>query len=117
MTAIYAKLQRLNQPIRAAFFVAPFIGNLGIREYDRANADFNSFPFKLELIRKKAQKFYIYRLDNDPYVPNNLGILLSYNLKIKEKIVPGGGHLNSEAGYREFPLLLKDILKELEVDI
>lgn len=114
---ICAKLQQLDQPIKAVFFVAPLIGNCGLIEYDRANRDFNSFPFDWELIRKRVKRFYIYRSDNDPYVPNNIGRLLSSNLKMQEKIVPGGGHLNSEAGYKKFPLLLKDILKELEVDI
>lgn len=111
---ICAKLQELKKPIKAIFLVAPFLGRLGLSDYDKICTDFNSFPFKWNLIKKRANSFYIYRANNDPYVPEEKGKLLANKLKVTETIIDQGGHLNSESGYTQFPLLLKDLKKELK---
>lgn len=111
--AILAKLQQLEKPIKAAFLVAPFLGEIGILDYDKANTDFISFPFKWDLIKKRAGKFYIYRSNNDPYVPEKNGRIMAEKLKVKERIILDSGHLNAESGYTKFPRLLKDLKQEL----
>lgn len=44
--------------------------------------------------------------DNDPYIPQVVLHKLVLKLEAKEIIIPGGGHLNSEAGYDHFEELL-----------
>lgn len=110
---ICAKLQELEKPIKACFVVAPFKGDIGVLEYDKANSNFSNFNFKWGKIRKMA-KFYIYRSNDDPYVPKEKGKILSKKLKIKEILIPKGGHLNAERGYTKFPQLLKDIREEIK---
>ncbi|MBU1110722.1 alpha/beta hydrolase [Patescibacteria group bacterium] len=110
---ICAKLQQLEKSVGAVFLAAPFIGDVGNAEYDELNADFNSFPFDWELIKKRCKKFYIYRSDNDPYVPEEQGRAMAENLGVSEIIIPSGGHLNAETGYTKFPLLFKELEQEI----
>ena len=105
---ICAKLQEINKPIKACYFVAPFLGKIGNTIYDKANNNFVNYPFKWKKISRMS-KFYIYRTDNDPYIPEKFGKKISNNLKINETIIHNGKHLNSEAGFDTFPKLLEDI--------
>jgi len=109
---ICAKLQQLDKPIKASFLVAPFLGKIGNDVYDKANSNFVNYPFNWNKI-KKMSKFFIYRSDNDSYVPEKFGKIVADNLKVKEITVPDGKHLNGEAGFNDFPKLLKDIKKIL----
>ena len=49
--------------------------------------------------------------DDDPYVPQANLRKLATDIGVKPIIVAKGGHLNSEAGYNTFPLLLETITK------
>jgi hypothetical protein len=106
-------LERNEVSIKAAFFVAPFIGSLGIGKFDTVNKTFMHGDFDWKKITGRCNKFYIYSSDNDPYVPLDKGTFLSRKLNANYKLIKNGGHMNSEAGYKEFPLLLDDIKKEL----
>ncbi len=44
--------------------------------------------------------------DNDPHVSFNLEKAFADAIATKQEVIKGGGHLNSESGYREFPKLL-----------
>ena len=50
--------------------------------------------------------------DNDPYVPQSSLKLLADNLGVKPIVIKEGGHLNTDAGYTSFPLLL-DVIQEM----
>ena len=45
--------------------------------------------------------------DNDPYVPQAALKYLADSLGVQPVVVPNGGHLNSEAGFTEFPRLVE----------
>lgn len=47
--------------------------------------------------------------DNDPYVPQHALKDLAQKLHVQPIIMAGGGHLNTDAGYTEFPALLEII--------
>ena len=49
--------------------------------------------------------------DHDPYVPLRLSSFVADKLGVEPIIIPGGGHLNADAGFTEFPLLLDHLLK------
>jgi predicted alpha/beta hydrolase family esterase len=110
---ICVKLQELKTPIKACFFIAPFVGKIGNKEYDQYNSEFISFDFNWNKIKAKS-KFYIYRSNNDPYVPEESGKVLAEKLEVKETIIPNGGHLNAESGFVQFPKLLEDIKKVIQ---
>ncbi len=102
-------LEKLKQPVHAAFFVAAPIGIKPIRYYDSDFA-FSGFDFNWPEIKKKAKHFVVYHSDTDPYVSLANGEQLAKNLGVKLSFVPNAGHLNAESGFTSFDLLLKDVL-------
>jgi len=103
-------LEKVNQPVKAAFFVGTPIGIKPIKYYDRDLA-FSGFDFDWNKIKKSAKKFVAFHSDNDPYVALENGEKLSENLDIKLNFVPNSGHFNAAAGYTKFPALLQEITK------
>ena len=110
---ILRKLEEINDPIKASFLVAGFVGVLG-NKYDGVNKTFFENDFNWDKIRSNCERFYVYHSDNDPYVPLEKGESLARKLNAKLKIVESAGHFSKTAGYTKFDLLLKDIKKEVE---
>jgi predicted alpha/beta hydrolase family esterase len=106
-------LERLNSPIRAAFFVSGFIGLLDNPDFDNINKSFVDKEFVWKKIKQNCQKFYIFHSDSDPYVPLSQGRDLTKKLNGELIIIKNGGHLNEQAGFKKFDLLLNKINKEL----
>jgi len=106
-------LERLNHPIRAAFFVAGFVGLLGNPTFDEINKTFIDKSFDWKKIKQNCKRFYVFHSDNDPYVPLEKGKELAKNLGAELIIVKGAGHFNERAGYTKFYLLLEKIKNEL----
>ena len=44
--------------------------------------------------------------DDDPYLPEGIGAAYGLPLKIATTVIPGGAHLNTDAGYGEWPAVL-----------
>ncbi len=97
-------------PIKATFFVAGFLGKIGIPEYDLINETFVCRNFDWQRIRRNAAKMFVFSGDNDPYVPAEKSAALSESLLVQPTIICGGGHLNAESGYHDFPQLLEQLL-------
>ncbi len=107
---IFNVLERLEQPIKAAFLVAGFIGKLSKEEFDKINASFAEREFDWNKIRKNCEQFYLYSSEDDPYVPISKGYDLAINLKVEvNDYFEKAGHFNAAAGYTKFPRLLDDI--------
>lgn len=105
-------LEQLEKQIRAVFLVSGFTKLLGKPElemYDKVNRTFVERPFLWDTIKQKAKQIIIYYGDNDPYVPLDQAQEIAEGTEGNFKLVSGGGHLNKEFGYTEFPLLLEDI--------
>ena len=107
-------LARSTVPVKACFFVAGFLGMLGLPEFDTLNASFVVGPFDWERIRKNSGHARLYHGGDDPYVPLAKGRELAGRLGAALAVVPHGGHLNAAAGYRTFELLLNDVLLVLK---
>ena len=105
-------LERLNQPIYAAFFVAAPVGVKPIRYYD-SDFRFSGFNFNWKKIRSNAHNFFVFHSDNDPYICLDNGKKLAKKIGIKLKFIPQAGHLNAEGGYTKFDQLLEEINKIL----
>ncbi len=106
---ILKKIEELEKPIKAAFLVSGFIGELGLKEFDPINASFFEKGFNWSRIWQNCQKFFVYNSDNDPYVPLAKGEEIAKNLGVKLNIIHNAGHINAAAGYTQFPKLLEDI--------
>lgn len=99
-------LEQVREPIRCAVFVAGFCGRLGLPEYDELNSTFVDGQFDWPTIVGNAPARYCLIGDDDPYVPRAQAMELADQLQVTPKIVSRGGHLNAEAGFDTFPLLL-----------
>jgi hypothetical protein len=106
---ILSYLEKLKQPVKAAFFVAGFTGKLGIAHFDKANSSLADREFVWEAIKRNCGQFHVYASDNDPYVPLAKGKELAARLGVPLNLVRRAGHFNRQAGYSTFEILLHDI--------
>lgn len=103
-------LEKIKQPVQAAFFVGTPIGIKPILNFDRDEA-FSGFTFDWEAIKKNSKKFVVYHSDSDPYVGLENGKELAKKLGVSLSFIPNAGHFNKAAGYTEFPVLLEECLR------
>jgi predicted alpha/beta hydrolase family esterase len=66
-------------------------------------AEFFPPPMDIDTVRHGADGTVLVAGDNDPYLPEGIAAAYALPLKIATTIVPGGGHLNVDAGYGEWP--------------
>lgn len=102
-------LEKLNHPIKAAFFVAGFTGLLNNSRFDELIKTFVTKSFNWITIKKNCNKFYVINSENDPYVPIEDGKTLAEKLGTELISLKNAGHINEEAGYKEFSFLLDKI--------
>jgi predicted alpha/beta hydrolase family esterase len=60
-----------------------------------------------ENVTEKLRWAAVIYSDKDPYVPQAALRYMADSLGVQPIIIPGGGHLNSDAGFTEFPQLLE----------
>ena len=99
---------KFNLKLDLAIFVAPFLWTPNtIWQIDYVNQSFYKKKIDFKKIRKLISHSYVFYGDNDPYVPKKYP--LEFAKKIGSSIIPvkGGKHMNAEAGYTRFPLVLK----------
>jgi len=108
---IFRILEQRKSPIKAAILVAPAIGAIGVSDFDKLNATFVNKPYDWETIKRNCSYFSIYRGTDDPYIPIEQPQEIAKNLGINLKMIEKGGHLNTKAGFKEFPALLEEIKK------
>ena len=103
-------LEQTDDPIKAFVSVSGFAYPLGteLNEYFMIEKpiDFN------KIITKIGQAFVIYG-DNDPYVNQTALAALANELSVTPTIIHNGGHINTDAGFTELPIIL-EILKGIK---
>jgi len=100
-----------NKMINGAIFAAGFPQSVGIDEIE----NFFDTPVNFSAIKNKAKRFIVFASDNDPYVPHENAKILERELEGELVMVPNGGHLNTDDGFTEFPLLLEKILEKQDL--
>ena len=60
-------------------------------------------------IKEHAGYTRVFASENDPYVKLRKGKELAYGLGTHRTVIVGAGHFNKDAGYIEFPILLKEL--------
>jgi len=101
-------LERAKKPIRACILVASVWGIMG-NDFDPVMNTFTKQPYDWPVIRGNARNFMVIHGDNDPYIRLSLAEELARNLGTTVETISGGGHLNTTAGFAEFPFLLERI--------
>lgn len=110
---ILRMLDETDVTVKAVILVAPFMNKIGLPEYDALNASFVGKAVNWKSLRRKAQSWHCVMGDKDPYIPMSIAYETPMNLGIKPTIIKGGGHLNAESGYTQFPLVLDLILASI----
>lgn len=110
---ILSMLEKSTIPVKGCFLVSGFLGNLDISQFDEVNTTFTIQQFDWELILRSCGQVKVYNSDTDPYVPLKKGQELAQLLKAPLIIIRNGGHINTAAGFTEFPELLSDIKQYL----
>ena len=105
-------LEKLEKPVRAAFFVGTPVGVRPIQNWD-SDEKFSGFDFNWDKIKRNARDFVVYHSDTDPYVGLGNGEKLAKELGVDLTFIPNAGHFNARAGYTEFEHLLGEVNKVL----
>jgi len=104
-------LESLDRPVKGSIFVSGFIDKLGNDFFDNLNHTFVEHDFNWEKIKKNMGAATLFHGDNDPYIPMTAAQKLVDKLDTPLTIIPGGGHLNAQSGYTEFPQIINEINK------
>ena len=99
-------VERATEPLAGVFLAAPFIGSLGLPDYDPINRSFFETRFDWSAIDARAGHHRAcWAGDDDPYVPLARSQEVAAGLQATCNIVPAGGHLNAETGFLTFPAM------------
>ncbi|OGG18923.1 hypothetical protein A3D78_05705 [Candidatus Gottesmanbacteria bacterium RIFCSPHIGHO2_02_FULL_39_14] len=93
-----------------AIFVIPFMTALNRRDlwqFDHVNTSFYKSDFDFDLLKKQIPLSYVLYSDNDPYVDKKYSLEFAQKLDSSTIVIKGGKHLNIEAGFTNFPLVLE----------
>jgi predicted alpha/beta hydrolase family esterase len=82
--------------------VSPPSPNTSIEEI----AAFFPPPMDVDTVRRGADGTVLIGGDDDPYSPEGIASAYGVPLKIATTVIEGGGHLNLDAGYGEWPAML-----------
>ena len=94
--------------VKRLVFVCGFNNYFGIDEdYDDVNR--GMYLENLTDVKNYCDDIICFYTDNDPYVSPEAEKKFADVVATRQIMIDGGGHLNSESGYREFPELLEYI--------
>lgn len=107
-------LETLERPVAHAVLVGMPIAQTGIADIDALNESFFNHAFAWDKITANSKGFSLWHGDDDPYVALSQAQEAARRLGAPLAVVRGGGHLNQDSGYTEFPEIL-DLLKRLPI--
>jgi len=73
---------------------------------DPAVAAFFPPPLDIDTVRRGADGTVLVGGDDDPHLPEGIAAAYGVPLKMATTVISGGGHLNAESGYGEWPAVL-----------
>lgn len=109
VTSMLDFLENTKKKVRAAVSVSGIAEDYG--------SELNSYFLRekhidFTKVREHVEKAAVFYGDNDPYVPQETLKYVADGLGITPIVIPNGGHLNTDAGYTQFPQLL-EIIEQL----
>lgn len=91
-----------------AIFVSPFMKRLNKDwQFYHVNKTFYKKSFDFKKLKRLIPISYVLYSDNDPYVDKKFSIKFGEKLRSSMILVKGAGHMNSEVGLTNFPLILE----------
>ena len=93
--------RRVGKKVARAVLVAPPSPYLGMEEL----ADFFPVPLDAEGVQLASKRTILVCSDNDPYCTEGAQTIFGDPWHLETIVVPGGGHLNVEAGFGEWPAI------------
>jgi len=102
-------VSKFNIQLDSAIFASPFLEDIGGEywQFKTVNGTFYKTDFNWELLHKLIPTSYVLYSDNDPYIDQHFFLDFGAKMKSSMILVRGGGHLNLDAGFKSFPLLLE----------
>ena len=91
--------RRSGRRVTRAVLVAPPSPDTGVEEL----ANWFPVPFDRQGIAAAAAETLLVCSDDDPYCPEGAGEVFGVPLGLEPVVIEGGGHLNPEAGFGEWP--------------
>ena len=104
-------LQEISFSVAGSISVSAPFGEVVVEEFKALDRTFYEVGFDWDKIKHNAGKVGIFHGDDDPYVPLTNSQNLAEKLGGKVEVIAKGGHLNSKAGFDEFPALYSFIEK------
>ena len=104
--------ENMHQCILGSFLVAPVWEVMG-NSYDTLMLTFTTAPYDWMKVKSHCKSFFVIQGEGDPYISLAKSQTLQKNLGATLMIIPNGKHLNTTAGFREFPQLRDAILREI----
>jgi predicted alpha/beta hydrolase family esterase len=100
--------------IKALITVSGFNNFLsGMDDFDKINKPFFMEQDELRKVQNFVNQAFAFYSDNDPYLPKDILETFANSIGASPILVKGAGHFNADAGYLEFPEMLK-VLKTLK---
>ena len=103
-------LEQADKEIRTAILVAGYHESLE-NPFKKLNKTFVERKFNWTKIIENCENFIVIGSDNDEYIPERVPRQMAFILDAELHIIHNGGHLNADAGYKKFPLLLEIVGK------
>ena len=70
-------------------------------------AEFFPPPLDIDTVRRSADGTVLVAGSDDPFLPEGIAAAYGLPLKMATTVIEGGGHLNTESGYGEWPAVLE----------
>jgi predicted alpha/beta hydrolase family esterase len=86
-------------PVRRVLLVAPPSLGAGVAAIE----PFFPIPLDAAAVASAARETRLVASDNDPYCPEGAIALYAGPLGVRSELLPGGGHVNTDAGYGPWP--------------
>jgi len=97
-------IEQASVPVNRLLSVAGFAQDYGA---ESTGPFLRQKTLDLQKVRANLRWAAVVYGDNDPYVPQAALQHLANDLGVQPVVIAGGGHLNTEAGFAEFPRLLE----------
>jgi predicted alpha/beta hydrolase family esterase len=69
-------------------------------------AEYFPVPLDVDVVRHAAEGTVLVGGDDDPYAPEGVAAAYGRPLKMATTVLAGGGHINAESGFDEWPAML-----------
>lgn len=104
-------LQATTDPVKGSIFTSTPFGKSKIAEFASLDETFLNIDFNWSKIIGNAGDVSFFHGDDDPFSPLLHAEKLALKFNVKVNAIKGGGHLNTKAGFDEFPQLYAHINK------